>query len=84
MSKPIFSFREDQNDKVEEFKKKGYAVITNQHNGIMLGLVDGEGFKQRVIISKHGIVNRYKPVKASKFDRKALPRTSKKLINIVQ
>lgn len=82
--KHIFSTRKQQHKKVEKFKSKGYTVITNQHNGVMLGIVDGEGFKQRVVISKHGEVRRYKPVRASTYDVQSLPHTSRKLVNIVQ
>jgi len=71
--KPKFSFREDQHEKVEEFKAKGYAVIDNQHNGIALGLVDSDGFRQKVVVSRHGAVRRYKPRKARTKEHQSLP-----------
>lgn len=71
--KPKFSFREDQHDKIDEFKAKGYAVVDKQHNGTVLALVDSEGFRQKVVVSIHGKSRRYKPRKAKTREYQRLP-----------
>lgn len=58
---------------IKRLKARGFAHIDNTVNGTTLGLVDGDGFFQKVLVDRRGHIKRYKAVKAREIHRQRLP-----------
>lgn len=62
-----------QTKAIKRLKARGFAVIDNEAGGVTLGLVDGEGFFQKVLVTRQGQIRRYKSIRAREFHKQRLP-----------
>lgn len=64
---------------MKRLKARGFAFIDNSANGAILGLVDSEGYFQKVLVTRQGNIKRYKAVKARTYHRQKLPKLQEPL-----
>lgn len=64
---------------IKRLKARGFAHIDNTATGTTLGLVDSEGFFQKVRVTRHGEIKRYRAVKAREIHKQRLPHLQEKL-----
>lgn len=64
---------------IKRLKARGFAHIDNTASGTTLGLVDGDGFFQKVLVDRRGRIRRYKAVKAREIHKQRLPHLQESL-----
>jgi len=71
MQKPKMNKNKEKS--IKRLEARGFAHMDNTTMGTTMGLVDGDGFFQKVVVNRRGIIKRYKPVKARKFHKQRFP-----------
>jgi len=71
MQKPKMNKNKEKS--IKRLEARGFAWIDNTTMGTTMGLVDGDGFFQKVVVNRTGVIKRYKPIKAREFHKQRLP-----------
>ena len=65
MQKPKMNKNKEKS--IKRLEARGFAHMDNTTMSTTMGLVDGDGFFQKVVVNRRGIIKRYKPEKLVSF-----------------